>query len=312
MPSLPDPHPNPWPESWPDFWIDAETFVAAPLAELVILPVPYEATTTYRKGCQHGPGAILAAADQLEHYDVELGQAVCFRLGVGVCEPVADSQSQPELAPEQMVEVVEQRVLGLLEAGKFVITLGGEHGITAGVVSAYQLHFEAPFTVVQIDAHGDLRHSYQGSIYNHACVMRRIVDMGIPTLPIAIRSICQEEAELIAAQQIPVIWDHDRPHQPDWIARAIAQIHTEQVFITIDLDGFDPALIPGVGTPQPGGLGWQEGTTFLRALFTQKTVIGADVMELAPLADSVVSEFTAAKLVYKLIGYYALANGKLV
>ncbi|MGB0562350.1 MAG: agmatinase [Spirulinaceae cyanobacterium] len=295
----------------PNFWIEPETYVATETAEIVILPVPYEATTTYRKGCWRGPGAILAAAEQLEIYDVELGQEVCFQVGVGVCESVADSQAEPDLPPEQMVEVVEQRVLALLEAGKFVITLGGEHGITAGVVSAYQLHHAQPFTVVQIDAHGDLRHSYQGSIYNHACVMRRIVDLGIPTLPIAIRSICSEEAKLIAAQQIPVMWDHDRLQQPDWIERALAQIPTEQIFITIDLDGFDPALIPGVGTPQPGGLSWPEGTALLRALFRQKTVIGADVMELAPLPDSVVSEFTAAKLVYKLIGYYALSQGKL-
>lgn len=294
----------------PTAWIDAETFTPIETADVVIVPVPYEATTTYRKGCRRGPGAILAAADQLEYYDVELGQEVCFQMGIAIHAAIADSQAQPDLTPEAMVQEVEQALRPLLAAGKFVITLGGEHGITAGVVAAYQAQCSEPFTVVQIDAHGDLRHCYEGSIYNHACVMRRLVERGIPTLPVAIRSICQEEADLIAQNQIPVVWDHQRGS--DWIEGAIAQIATEQVFITIDLDGFDPALIPGVGTPQPGGLSWQEGTQFLKQLFCRKTVIGCDVMELAPLADSVVSEFVAAKLVYKLIGYWALATGKLV
>lgn len=296
---------------WPIAWIDAATYTDPDQTEVVIVPVPYEATTTYRKGCQHGPKAMLTASDQLEYYDVELGQEVCFQVGIGIHGAIADSQTHPNLAPEQMVTVVAQGILPLLQAGKFVITLGGEHGITAGVVAAYQQHFPEPFTVVQIDAHGDLRHSYMDSIYNHACVMRRVVDLGIPTVPVAIRSVCREEVDLIAEQNISVIWDHQRVKQENWIEDAIAQISTENVFITIDLDGFDPALIPGVGTPQPGGLSWSEGTQFLRQLFTQKNVIGCDVMELAPLTESVVSEFVATKLVYKLIGYHALAIGKL-
>lgn len=296
---------------WPIAWIDSATYTDIDTAEVVIVPVPYEATTTYRKGCQRGPKAILLASDQLEYYDVELRQEVCFQVGIGIGGAIADSQTQPELTPEQMVQVVKQGILPFLKAGQFVITLGGEHGITAGVVAAYQHHFSEPFTVVQIDAHGDLRHSYMDSIYNHACVMRRVVDMGIPTLPVAIRSVCREEVDLIAEEQISVVWEHERLEQKDWIETAIAQIPTANVFITIDLDGFDPALIPGIGTPQPGGLSWSEGTRFLRQLFTHKNVIGCDVMELAPLTESVVSEFVAAKLVYKLIGYHGLATGKL-
>ncbi len=296
---------------FPPHFIDAETATPLETADVVILPVPYEATTTYRKGCQRGPLALLEASDQLEHYDVELGKTPCFRVGIAIGEAIADSSLHPDLTPEAMVDVVKAGVLPLLEAGKFVITLGGEHGITAGVVAAYQAAFAEPFTVVQIDAHGDLRHSYCGSIYNHACVMRRVMDMGIPSLPVAIRSICQEEADLIAAQQIPVQWDHERGQSPDWIEEAIAQIATQAVFLTIDLDGLDPAIMPGVGTPQPGGLNWNQTTQFLRQLFTTRRVIGCDVMELAPLSDSVVSEFTAAKLVYKLIGYHALCNGRL-
>ena len=167
---------------------------------------------------------------------------------------------------------------------------------------------DCPLTVVQIDAHGDLRHEYEGSIYNHACVMRRIVDMGIPTLQIGIRSICQEEANLIKAKNLSVIRARDIALNSDWMERAIANIPTQRVFLTIDLDGIDPTLLPGVGTPEPGGLNWYALTTFLRRVFEGYDVVGCDVMELAPIVDSVVSEFTAAKLVYKLVSYQALSN----
>ena len=136
--------------------------------------------------------------------------------------------------------------------------------------------------------------------------MRRVLDLGLPILPVGIRSLCLEEAELIKQQQIPVVWAKDIYRQPNWIEKAISHITTDKVFITIDLDGLDSSLMPGVGTPEPGGLNWYEITKFLRSLFTKHRVIGCDVMELAPTSDSVVSEFIAAKLVYKLIGYSVL------
>jgi agmatinase len=205
-----------------------------------------------------------------------------------------------------MLQVTQKTVFKSIDDGKFVITLGGEHSITAGVVAAYrQAYPNEPFTVVQIDAHGDLRHEYEGSIYNHACVMRRVVDMGLPTVQIGIRAICKEEADLIKAKNLTVFRAREIAAQPDWIERAIASIPTQKVFLTIDLDGIDPTIIPGVGTPEPGGLNWYSLTTFLWRVFETHEVIGGDVMELAPIGDSVVSEFTAAKLVYKLIGYWA-------
>jgi agmatinase len=164
--------------------------------------------------------------------------------------------------------------------------------------------------VVQIDAHGDMRHEFEGSLHNHACVMRRVLEMGLPTLPVGIRAICKEEAELIKAQEIPVIWAREMAFDPDWIEKAIAQIKTPKVFITIDVDGIDPSLIPGVGTPEPGGMGWHETLRFLRRIFETHEVIGCDVMELAPVMDSVVSEFSTAKLIYKLIGYHAFCSNK--
>ena len=290
----------------PKQFIGSEAQTTYTEAKAVILPIPYEATTTYRKGCEHGPAAIIEASDQLEAYDDELQQETCLTTGIYTHDAIADTRKKPNLTAEEMLEVTTKTVSDLLQDGKFVIALGGEHAITEGVVRAYHQLLSESFTVVQIDAHGDMRHSYEGSIYNHACVMRRVLDMGLPTLPVGIRSICREEAELIKAQQIPVIWARDIYYDPDWIKKALAKITTEKVFITIDLDGLDPSLLPGVGTPEPGGLNWYELTQFLKEVFVNHQVIGCDVMELAPLSDSVVSQFTAAKLVYTLIGYLSL------
>ncbi|MGF1494611.1 MAG: agmatinase [Microcoleaceae cyanobacterium] len=272
-----------------------------------MLPIPYEATTTYRTGCQYGPEALLTASQQLECYDDELEREVGAFTGIYTHPPIADTR-QGLVSSETMLKIVQQAVFDLNQANKFVIALGGEHSITAGVVAAYHRHWDKPFTVVQIDAHGDLRHEYEGSIHNHACVMRRVVDRGLPTVQIGIRSLCQEEADLIREKNLTVIWAREIAVQADWIDRALAAIPTTDVFLTIDLDGIDPSLMPGVGTPEPGGLNWYGLLRFLRQLFTQRRVIGCDVMELAPVEDVVVSEFTAAKLVYKLIGYQALAQ----
>ena len=275
-------------------------------AKTVILPIPYEKTTTYRQGCQNGPAAIIEASDQLEAYDEELQIVTCLETGIYTTEAIADTRLNSFMSPEEMLQITTKRVSELIADGKFVIALGGEHSITAGVVQAYQQLIDEPFTVIQIDAHGDMRDSYEGSIYNHACVMRRVLDMGLPTLPIGIRSICLEEAQLIYQKNIPVVWARDIYYQLDWIDTAISRIATNKVFITIDLDGIDPSLLPGVGTPEPGGLNWYELNRFLKRIFTNYQVIGCDVMELAPIKDSVVSQFTAAKLVYKLVGYHYL------
>lgn len=288
----------------PKQFIGSEAETTYEQASVVILPIPYERTTTYRRGCQYGAAAIIEASDQLEAYDIELEKEICHSMGIYTVAAIANTIKNPDLTPEEMLAVTTNRVSSLIADGKFVIALGGEHSITAGIVKAYKNYLQEPFTVIQIDAHGDMRHSYEGSIYNHACVMRRVLDMGLPILPIGIRSICLEEAELIKEQNIPVIWSKDIYQNTDWIAKAIAKITTKKVFITIDLDGINPSLMPGVGTPEPGGLGWYELIGFLGNLFCTYEVIGCDVMELSPISDSVVSEFTAAKLIYKLIGYY--------
>lgn len=293
-------------------------FLGAPVtasyeaARVVILPIPFEATTTYRRGCENGPDAILDASQQVEYYDEELDQEV-WEVGIYTHEAIADTRQHPPVSSAAMLEVTQETVYRLMTDGKFVIGLGGEHSITAGIVAAYRQYYgDEAFTVVQIDAHGDLRYEYEDSIHNHACVMRRIVDMGLPTVQIGIRSICREEADLIKEKQLTVFRAREMAAQPDWLDRAIASIKTPKVFFTIDLDGIDPTLMPGVGTPEPGGLNWYALTTFLRRVFESHQVIGCDIMELAPISDSVVSEFTAAKLAYKLIGYQALTQGWLL
>lgn len=278
-------------------------------SRVVILPIPYEATTTYRKGCENGPDALLDASVELEYYDEELERETCWDARIYTHSSIADTRNGQLVSSEEMLRVTSQKVSELIGDGKFVISLGGEHSISTAIVDAYRQASEEPFTVIQIDAHGDMRHEYMGSIHNHACIMRRVLDMGLPTLPIGIRSICKEEAELIKEKSIPVVWAREIAKDENWIEKAIANITTEKVFITIDVDGIDPALIPGVGTPEPGGLNWYALTTFLRKVFETHQVIGCDVMELAPIVDSVVSQFTTAKLVYKLIGYQVMAQG---
>ena len=191
-------------------------------AKVVILPIPFERTTTYRRGCQNALEAIVTALDRLEAYDIELGQEVCQNVGIFTTKAIADTRFNPSLAPKMAIETLRNRVSELITDRKFVIALGGEHSIIAGVVKAYQDKLAQSFTPVQIDARGDMRHSYKDSIYSHACVMRRVLDMNLPTLPVGIRSICLEEAELIKERSIPVIWAKDINRDPDWIEKAIA------------------------------------------------------------------------------------------
>jgi len=277
-------------------------------ARCVILPIPFEATTTYRRGCENGPAAVLDASQQVEYYDEELDREL-WEVGIYTHVAIADTRSG-SVASEKMLRETQETVYRLVADGKFVVSLGGEHSITTGIVEAYRQFYPGEdFTVVQIDAHGDLRHEYEGSIHNHACVMRRIVEMGLPTVQVGIRSICREEADLIRERELAVFRAREIASQSDWMERAWSAIKTQKVFITVDLDGIDPTLMPGVGTPEPGGLNWYSLLRFLQGIFATHDVIGCDVMELAPIADSVVSEFTAAKLVYKLIGYQAVAKG---
>lgn len=200
-------------------FLGSEVAATYDAARVVILPIPYEATTTYRRGCENGPDAILEASQQVEYYDEELDWETGRDVGIYTHPAIADTRNG-KVSAEEMLQVTQETVSKLIQDGKFVIALGGEHSITTGVVAAYrQADPDEAFTVVQIDAHGDLRHEYEGSIHNHACVMRRIVDMGLPTVQIGIRAICKEEADLMKEKNLVVFRAREIATQPDWMEK---------------------------------------------------------------------------------------------
>jgi agmatinase len=268
-----------------------------PLADsrIVLLPIPFEKTTTFLKGTRRGPAALLAASAQMETWDEELGAEV-LSLGIHTAPPVAGSAP----TPEAMVTEVEAAVLRYLEQDRFVVGIGGEHSISFPIVRAFRKKFP-DCGVIQFDAHGDLRDSYEGSPHNHACVARRIIDIA-PFLHVGLRSCCAEEAGIIRSRGIPVIPSEQFIHRPESALEALSKL-PDQVFVTIDLDFFDPSVVPGVGTPEPGGAGWYETLRFLREIAGRKTIVGFDVMELCPRPGEVISEFLASKLIYRLLGY---------
>ncbi len=261
-----------------------------------VLPVPFERTTSYGKGTMAGPAAILRASQAMELYDEELDGEPCVQ-GIATLPPfVPEAFDMGEGFVELRAEARAH-----LERGKFLVTLGGEHSLTqAPVRAAREVHGE--IGVVQFDAHSDLREEFEGTPYSHASVMKRIVDDGIPTLAVGIRSLSAPEARLIRERGLPVIWGHqlDRAEElfPDMLSRL-----PEKIYLTFDIDYFDPALVPATGTPEPGGGHWYPTLRLLRHLFQTKTVVAMDLIELAPVGGHPASDFLAAKLIYKCLGY---------
>lgn len=273
-------------------------------ARAVVLPVPYDLTTSYVAGTRRGPQAILEASTHLELYDEEL-QGEPYRVGVHtlpLLEPSAAS-------PEETIQRLEQTVTWLLEREKFPVLLGGEHSLTLAPIRALQKKF-GKFSVLQLDAHADLRDSFQGTPFNHACVGRRMHDLGLNLVQIGIRAISPEEAEFIqTAKSLHVCFDyelHPLPGEGKGVRAlevALAQL-ASPVYVTLDLDVFEPALMPAVGTPEPGGLDWYTVLNILRYVGEKHTVLGCDVVELCPIAGMVGPDFLAAKLVYKMLSYF--------
>jgi len=270
---------------------------ASPDAPYQILPVPYEQTVSYGRGCAAGPAAILAASVEVELFDEELTSEP-YRVGIGTQE----AQPATAAGPETLVNELQARVAPLADAGQTVVILGGEHSLTAGPVRAYQGRYP-DLSVLQIDAHADLRESYQDCRYSHASAMRRVRDTVTNTVGVGIRNLSRPEFDY--AQQTDgchLFLAHQRDTGGQWINEAI-ELLSPHVYVTIDLDGFDPSLIPAVGTPEPGGLSWEEVTALLRRLTLRRHLVGADVVELAPIGHMHAPDFVAARLVYKLIGY---------
>ena len=270
-------------------------------SEVVIWPVAYERTTTYIKGTGDGPAAILAASANVEMYD-EVYQDEPFRRGICTL-PVQNTFNEEET--EAMKEISDG-ALQILNENKLLITLGGEHSITPPLVRVFQEKYPN-LSVLQLDAHADLRETYLGSANNHACAMARVREF-CPYVGVGIRSLSVEEAEAIQVEKLKVIFAHEM-QLAGWETRALDNL-TENVYLTIDLDYFDPAFMPGVGTPEPGGGQWYETLAFLEKLFQQKNVVGIDVVELCPVPGDRVSAFIAAKLVHKLVALHFISENK--
>jgi agmatinase len=263
-------------------------------ADVVVLPVPYEGTVSWGRGTAAGPRAIVAASAQVEQWDDQLGRDASERIWTAPPLDVA------RLAPEAMVRRVEERCGALLDAGKWPLVLGGEHSITPGAVAAAAAR-HGDLHVVQLDAHADLREEYEGTPWSHACAMARCLEHA-PVRAIGIRSYSEDEAERLRAG----IAGYDLLHarelgQEGWIPRALGGLDGHAVYLTIDVDYFDPSLVPATGTPEPGGGAWWPTLELLDALFRRARVVAADVVELAPAPGLHHADFLAARLAYKLI-----------
>ena len=262
-------------------------------SKTVILPFPYEKTTCYLKGTAKGPSAIIKASSEIELYDEELGNIY----ECGICTLNELKVDKPS---DQMVEIACEAIKDLLKDNKFIATIGGEHSITIGIVNAFKEKFN-DLSVLQIDAHADLREDFEDTKYSHACAMKRVIEK-CPIVQVGIRSLSFEESEFVKEKKLKIFWAKDIFDNDKWFDEAISML-SKNVYVTIDLDGFDPSIIPSVGTPEPGGLGYYQVLSFLERLFEKRNVVGFDVVELCPREHEIVSDFTAARLVYKMIGY---------
>jgi agmatinase len=263
-----------------------------------ILPVPYDLTTSYKSGTAKGPKAIIDASKYMEAYDDETGKEIC-KFGIHTAEEI--KSSNPE--PEHIIKKVEKKISSILDAGKFPVILGGEHSITLAPVRAFKKKIKN-FSVLQLDAHRDLRDSFQGSKNSHACIAKRIIELA-PLTQVGIRSLSKEEADK-KYKNLKTFFMKDMINNKNWIEDVIDSLDSGRVYVTIDMDAFDPSIMPSVGTPEPGGMGWYETLALLKQLSRKKEVIGFDIMELAPIAGNVSPDFLTAKLVYKFLNYIFL------
>ncbi len=269
-----------------------EAYATSEKSKIVLIPVPYDGTSSWKKGADKGPQAFLEASENMELYDIETDSEV-YKQGIYLSQPVTENSS-----PEAMVEAVTEKVKSYLNRNKFVTLFGGEHSISIGAIRAFSRHYEN-LTVVQIDAHADLRESYEGSKCNHACALYE-ANQTTNLIQVGIRSMDHSEKSVMNYDN--VFFAHEIESDDYWIEQAVERM-TDTVYITIDLDGFDPSLFPATGTPEPGGLFWYETLRFLREVFKEKNVVGFDLVELCPSPALYASDFLAAKLYYKMLSY---------
>lgn len=263
---------------------------------VAVIGVPYSSTTYWDSNTKYGPSALIDASRRMELYDLELKGVTADKVGIYTLPELAVSKASSQKNGELITDAISQ----ILQADKFPLMLGGEHSITFGAVRA--VHKKYPkLSVLQIDAHTDLRDEFEGTKYHHGTVMRRIQDLEIRIVQVGIRSVSQEEIEYIEKTSKKNIFL--APNYPlDKITKELSQ----NVYISFDLDGLDPAIMPSTGTPEPGGLNWYQALDILRAVCKERNIVGADIVELAPKPGLQAPDFLAAKLAYKLIGYSQL------
>ena len=282
-----------------EYFLDMEPeYAVYDSAAFVLLPVPYDGTSTFLKGADRGPQALIDASDSIELYDPE-EDVQAYLAGIHTAEPVTGN-----VLPEEMVSAVRQRVSTILRDGKMAVVLGGEHSVSIGSVYAYAGKYPG-LSVLQLDAHADMRDSYHGSPYNHACVMRRIKER-CPVVQVGIRSVCIEEKDQLDPGT--TVYAHQLEREPGWMARALSGL-TENVYITIDLDAFDPSVLPSTGTPFPGGMQWRQVLDFIDAVNARCNIVGFDVVELCPNPQEISSDVRAAVLLYKILSKIGKKRG---
>ena len=264
-------------------------------AHVVILLIPLDRTTSYVPGTRNGPHEILVASSHMELWDEETGTDV-HSIGIYTMPEM----EFPFASMDEIVCEIRRVASELVTRGKFPVILGGEHSVTPAVVGAVAAK-HPNLSVLQIDAHADLRDAFMGTPHNHACAMRRTLEFA-RTTQVGIRSLSTEEAAAAPTLPTRIFYDFNMRNDPDWMARVVDSLG-ETVYITIDVDGLDPAIMPATGTPEPGGLSWYEALTLLRRVIEQRTVVGCDIVELAPMPGHVAPNFLCAKLIYKILSY---------
>jgi len=284
-----------------------EEFSSFQKSKIVILPTPYERTVSYGGGTRNGPKAILDASHYVEFFDEETRREVHRELGIATLRPLSFGKKKDEASLEYLYTCVRD----LLKEKKFIVTLGGEHTISQATIAAHAERYR-DLSVLQIDAHSDLRKEYQGSKFSHASVMARVCEFVDPrkVVQVGIRAQCIEEAEDIKEKGIHTLYAHEirsgkyTKLLKSWDDYAVECL-SNHVYVTFDVDGFDPSIMPATGTPEPNGLFWHETMTLLRKLGKRKRVVGCDIVELAPMNGLHHPDLTAAKLVSKMINYFA-------
>jgi agmatinase len=269
---------------------------------VVVLPVPWERSTSYLQGTEAGPEALLSASAQVEPYDEELDSET-WRVGIATLPPLAVDCDDPV----RVLGGIDTAVSDIIGQGAVAVLLGGEHTLTVGGVAAAARLYE-DLSVLQIDAHADLRDSFQGDRWSHACTMARVREI-CPHVGVGIRAMSKDEAELVREAGWPM-WTPERCLAPGWVNGVIESL-SEHVYVTIDLDGLDPSVVPAVGTPEPNGLSWTQCLELLRSCAARRTIVAADIVELCPSQEgSARSSFVAARLAYRLVGHIVTRGGQ--